>query len=374
MSETDLNERMSRDELDIDDEDNLMSAEELKKELIDDLNHLYDKASKDDFTDTDHIIDEMGDYFNDMHVNADDMTLEVYGMARDLADADPAEVIQFAEKGIKALGGMIESISEDEVEEGNEFSGARDDAIKAGKDSFEVDGKTYPVKGDKNESIEEDEEKIDEGYHKDMMQDVEEGMSKKEFAKKYPGSKDQYDEIKKEIEEMNEDKVEETTSSGSVATSEASDKPAFPNASIYEKYEGNEIAQRAFQINEDMSISVSAGTNAEPSININASGEDAIKMAELCKLAGIGMGGMQPSMVDVEVVENENLANGADATETMDTEYMTQDIAGGLNGPKKMAYPKVAGADNPMAVLGESEAQEVSAETLMQKYQEYKAK
>ena len=374
MSETDLNERMSRDELDIDDEDNLMSAEELKKELIDDLNHLYDKASKDDFTDTDHIIDEMGDYFNDMHVNADDMTLEVYGMARDLADADPAEVIQFAEKGIKALGGMIESISEDEVEEGNEFSGARDDAIKAGKDSFEVDGKTYPVKGDKNESIEEDEEKIDEGYHKDMMQDVEEGMSKKEFAKKYPGSKDQYDEIKKEIEEMNEDKVEETTSSGSVATSEGSDKPAFPNASIYEKYEGNEIAQRAFQINEDMSISVSAGTNAEPSININASGEDAIKMAELCKLAGIGMGGMQPSMVDVEVVENENLANGADATETMDTEYMTQDIAGGLNGPKKMAYPKVAGADNPMAVLGESEAQEVSAETLMQKYQEYKAK
>lgn len=173
---------------------------------------------------------------------------------------------------------------------------------------------------------------------------------------------------------MNEDKVEETTSSGSVATSEGSDKPAFPNASIYEKYEGNEIAQRAFQINEDMSISVSAGTNAEPSININASGEDAIKMAELCKLAGIGMGGMKPSMVDVEVVENENLANGADATETMDTEYMTQDIAGGLNGPKKMAYPKVAGADNPMAVLGESEAQEVSAETLMQKYQEYKAK
>ena len=265
-------------------------------------------------------------------------------------------------------------LDEDEVEEGNEFSGERDKAIKAGKDSFEVDGKTYPVKGDKNESIEEDEEKIDEGYHKDMMQDVEEGMSKKEFAKKYPGSKDQYDEIKKEIEEMNEDKVEETTSSGSVATSEGSDKPAFPNASIYEKYEGNEIAQRAFQINEDMSISVSAGTNAEPSININASGEDAIKMAELCKLAGIGMGGMQPSMVDVEVVENENLANGADATETMDTEYMTQDIAGGLNGPKKMAYPKVAGADNPMAVLGESEAQEVSAETLMQKYQEYKAK
>ena len=29
-------------------------------------------------------------------------------MARDLVDAEPAEVIQFAEKGIKALGGIIE--------------------------------------------------------------------------------------------------------------------------------------------------------------------------------------------------------------------------------------------------------------------------
>jgi len=45
-----------------------------------------------------------------------------------------------------------------------------------------------------------------------------------------------------------------------------------------------------------------------------------------------------------------------------------------LNMPRKMPYPKVAGADNPMAVLGESEAQEVSAENLMKLYQEYKAK
>jgi hypothetical protein len=52
---------------------------------------------------------------------------------------------------------------------------------------------------------------------------------------------------------------------------------------------------------------------------------------------------------------------------------MTQDIAGGLNGPKKMAYPKVAGADNPMANLSESEAQEVSADHLMKLYQAYKA-
>ena len=420
---------------------------------------------------------------------------------------------------IDALDGFGYKLKYDE---GNEFSGARDKAIKAGKNDFTVDGKTYPVKGDKNESLEESdidqiaevgkvyskinkmkmdlvdkgmepedaqdkacekynvdpsmydkyvemkrdsregtkknesleespagdalqmaydkvydfvgkyddaaleylddnapifqqmfdkydgeldvmaskldadtlqqimdelndvafdlesgvlesktEGKIDEGYHKGMMQDVEEGMSKAEFAKKYPGNKDDYDDIKKEIEEMNEDKVEETTTSGSVATSEGSDKPAFANASIYEN---NEIVKRASQLNEGMNITVSAGSEQEPSINISAQGEEAAKLAQLLKLAGMGMAQPGYSEVQVEVAEDQEFANGADDTNTMDTEYMTQDIAGGLNGPKKMAYPKVAGGDNPMSVLGESELNEVSEDHLMKLYQEYKAK
>ena len=53
------------------------------------------------------------------------------------------------------------------------------------------------------------EDNIKESYYKDMMQDVEEGMSKEEFAKKYPGSKDEYDKIKKEIADMSESQVNE---------------------------------------------------------------------------------------------------------------------------------------------------------------------
>jgi hypothetical protein len=390
-------------------------------------------------------------------------------------------------------------LDEADVEEGNEFSGNRDDAIKAGKDSFEVDGKTYPVKGDKNESLEESDidqiadvgkvyskinkmkmdlvdkgmepedaqdeacekydcdpsmydkyvemkrdsregtkknesleesdidqiaevgkvypkiaklkmklvddgmepedahdeacekynvdpamcdkyiemqrdsregtkkesQELDESALKDMMQDVEEGMDKAEFEKKYPGQ--DYDDIKKDIE----DRMDETTSSGSVATSEGAGKPLYPNASVYES---NEIVKRAKQLNEDMSISVNAGTNAEPSININASGEEAAKLAQLLKLAGMGMAQPGYGEVQVDVAEDQEFANGADDENTMDTEYMTQDIAGGLNGPKKMAYPKVAGGDNPMSVLGESELNEVSEDHLMKLYQEYKAK
>ena len=155
-------------------------------------------------------------------------------------------------------------LDEADVEEGNEFSGERDKAIKAGKNDFTVDGKTYPVKGDKNESIDEDEEKLDEDGNKKQMQDVEEGMSKEEFEKEYPGQGSTYDKIKKELEEKmdegahdKEEKVEETTGSGAIADGAGAGKPLYKNASVYES---NEIVKRAMQINEDMSVTVSAGT------------------------------------------------------------------------------------------------------------------
>ena len=386
----------------------------------------YDDAALEYLDDNAPTFGKMFEKYEDLDVmisNCDDATCKI--MADELYDvADELE------------SGVLES-----VEEGNEFSGERDKAIKAGKNDFTVDGKTYPVKGDKNESLEESDidqiaevgkvypkiaklkmklvddgmepedahdeacekydvdpamcdkyiemqrdskegtkkesKELDEGAVKDMMQDVEEGMDKKEFEKKYPGQ--DYDAIKKDIEDRmdeGEEKVEETTGSGAIADGAGAGKPLYKNASVYES---NDIVKRAMQLNEDMSVTVSAGTDAEPNININASGEDAAKMAELCKLAGIGMMGMgsQPQSpygeVEIQVAEDQEFANGADDQNTMDTEYMTQDIAGGLNGPKKMAYPKVAGGDNPMSVLGESELNEVGEERLMKLYQEYKA-
>lgn len=47
--------------------------------------------------------------------------------------------------------GLDPELSEEEMEEGNAFSAARAEAIKKGEDSFEVDGKTYPVKGEEDE-------------------------------------------------------------------------------------------------------------------------------------------------------------------------------------------------------------------------------
>ena len=301
---------------------------------------------------------------------------------KDCADCneDPCECDTVAESDIDQIADVgkvyskINKMKMDLVDDGMEPEDAQDKACEKYDCDPSMYDKYVEMKRDEREGTKKESKELDEGAVKDMMQDVEEGMDKKEFEKKYPGQ--DYDGIKKDIEDrMDEEKVEETTS-GSVATSEGAGKPLYQNASVYES---NEIVKRAMQLNEDMSVTVSAGTDAEPNININASGEDAAKMAELCKLAGIGMMGMgsQPQSpygeVEIQVAEDQEFANGADDQNTMDTEYMTQDIAGGLNGPKKMAYPKVAGGDNPMAVLGESELNEVGEERLMKLYQEYKA-
>ena len=93
---TDLKDLNIHDEEDLKAADS-MSAEELKKELISDLQHLHSEAA-DDFTDSDHIADEMGDYWANMHRKADDKTLEIYTMARDLIDEDPAAVVHQTER------------------------------------------------------------------------------------------------------------------------------------------------------------------------------------------------------------------------------------------------------------------------------------
>lgn len=111
---TDLEDLNLYDEEDIKAADS-MSAEELKKELILDLQHLHTEAA-DDFTDSDHIIDEMGDYWANMHRKADDKTLEIYTMARDLVDEDPAVVVHQTEKFLRVLGANpVESAMENDI-------------------------------------------------------------------------------------------------------------------------------------------------------------------------------------------------------------------------------------------------------------------
>lgn len=76
---------------------------------------------------------------------------------------------------------------EEEVEEGNEFSGARAEAIKKGKDTFEVDGKTYPVKGEEDEikeSIELTEDELISLIERIINEEKVQGVKNQEDSRK----------------------------------------------------------------------------------------------------------------------------------------------------------------------------------------------
>lgn len=110
-----------------------LNAEELKDELEGDIYHLMNKAS-DDFTDNDHIADEMGDHFANMHLKADDKTLSCYSAMRDMIDADPADVYETGKKCLKILGAQ----EHQDQEQGNKGPKGRPaaDAYAGGMEGF----------------------------------------------------------------------------------------------------------------------------------------------------------------------------------------------------------------------------------------------
>ena len=72
-------------------------------------------------------------------------------------------------------------------------------------------------------------------------------------------------------------------------------------------------------------------------------------------------------MPDEPCGEDESDYSNSPDEKYQDTKYMTKDLSGGLNGPKK-SYPKVAGGDNPMALASKIK------EELSTLYKEYTGK
>ena len=135
-------------------------------------------------------------------------------------------------------------------------------------------------------------------------------------------------------------------------------------------------------LNESMNINASTDSEGHNSITVSATDEDAGKLAQILKLAG--MGGSSDGYSEVcpscgssgcgcEQVDEE-LANSADNTEYAGIDTMTKTLSGGLNGPKttgQTTAPVVnrdpaRGSVGPMA-----ESQEAR---LWELYQRYSAK
>ena len=267
-------------------------------------------------------------------------------------------------------GKTMVTMDEDEVEEGNEFSGALAQAKKDGKEEFEVDGKTYKV----SEAAKPDFADIDGDGDKD--EDMKKAAKDKEKMDEEFEDEKVCDKCDEKMDDCKCEKVEETTTSGAVAVDASGNgKALYKNASVYES---NEIVRAAGKLMEGMNINISMNDQSGPSLTVNATDEDAMKLGALLKLAGLGNLGMQHDHVH----EEQEFANGADDTATADTDTLVNGIAGGLNGPKQQVNPNNPG-DNPLAMqniknntvnLGESELEETSASHLMELYKEFKAK
>jgi len=318
-----------------------------------------------------------------------------------------------ASKYTGAGRGSFDAVREEvEVDEDNAFNTAAANAKKAGQSHFMFNGKKYKVQmdadtadaltDDVNEDYDKD-EYDEEGEMADNQLDVvhdaaqelqdiidsddnlpewvqskiTKAMDYLDTARDYMKSVEDDEEDADDVEppkDEGDEEVEETTTSGAVATT-ASGEGIYKNASVYEGYN----SRVDNMITEGMNVTVTASDEGEPSVSVNATGEDAMALAQLLQLAAVPQ---QPQAMTKKVCKNcgdeqgkpehmdcpydcmdpmgENFmevaceadeANSADNGVTYDMHYLINSISGGLNGPKRQINPNNPG-DNPMAMTG----------------------
>jgi hypothetical protein len=199
-----------------------------------------------------------------------------------------------------------------------------------------------------------------------------------------------------------DESVEETTVAGSVAPSMEAPKGKkggmIFGKGVYEgRLEESYKSRLETMLTEGMSINMSVGEDGRKNLSVSATDDDAVKLAQILKLAGMEQArgyddacptcGAGRGMCEHEMVEEADLANSADDTVYADTDYMIQTLAGGLNGPKLQVNPNNP-ADNPLSMrkLGQhsssslnlgSEADNLKEQTerrLMDLYKEFQPK
>jgi len=140
-----------------------------------------------------------------------------------------------------------------------------------------------------------------------------------------------------------EEAVDETTVAGSVAPAAEGGKGKkgmMFGKGVYENKIAESFDKKLGQVlNEGMSINMSMGENGQKSLTVNATDEDAMHLAQILKMAGLGGGSSQggcgcgTSPCSCQQME-EDIANSPEP-EMQSTEYMTKTIAGGLNKNKR---------------------------------------
>lgn len=171
--------------------------------------------------------------------------------------------------------------------------------------------------------------------------------------------------------------VEETTTAGSVATAPAEGGKKTKGGVQFGKgvYEGalaeSFSSKLKTMLNEEISMNLTTNSNGTKSLTVTATDDDAMRLAEILKLAGMesqapagdtaeACGACGQSPCGCDHIDEDDHANSPDPMYA-DTDTMVMKLSGGLNGPKEQVNPNNL-ADNPLAMkrLGVKQSPQVN--------------
>jgi hypothetical protein len=155
--------------------------------------------------------------------------------------------------------------------------------------------------------------------------------------------------VKDELKKRSKKEVEETTVAGNVAPAAAAPKAKSGGMQFGKGIYDSMNRELETMISESININMSSSTEGGNSLTITATEEDAVKLAELLKMAGLGSGDVSaseeacpacdqaPCGCDAEMMDENKPDWPTDSTEAKDNfEY-----SGGLNGPKSTGQTTV---------------------------------
>lgn len=265
-------------------------------------------------------------------------------------------------KTLDAISESEKQVEEDDMEEGNEFSGARDAAIKAGKTEFEVKGKKYQVKESKKPDEDGDgvpdwaDKKPGEDDNEDKDDDKEDKDDDKDDDKKEVDEAADMTQIPAYVRKQKQ-QTQQTAQTATDKRNQAADAKVWSskrtNEDLQECYD-QAMSQMEPRQESGMNVSSSMDTKTgTQSLTVSAQGQAADQLAQLLKLSGILDGGSrQPEEMEIEVDE----AGYANQPQPAMQGVATQMQQGNDLNRAKGTYPKVSGGDNPMQAVAAMEA------------------
>lgn len=207
---------------------------------------------------------------------------------------------------IARMDAIVESekVEEDDVEEGNEFSGELAKAKAAGKDEFEVDGKKYPVKeGKKPDFLDVDKD----GDKKEPMKKALKDKEEVKEADDRPASKEK--ETSWTDKEGKKHPAKQVQGWQSVKADKDADKEKKETMKESQLDECGMMADASGMSDSGMSINTNIDTRSgRKSVSVTADGEAADELMQILKLSGMSSG---EKMGDVDGDGDHDMADHA---------------------------------------------------------------